>query len=93
MCPTFEQMETDGLEEAALSGLSVTEGEQCKFSLNSFKKISVVRSTDYLYRNEALAKAAKVCDDSVHCEYIVGVFFFLSLPMPLLHLTWSLIPC
>ena len=55
-------METDQAEDSELpTGMDIQEGEQCKFNVGSFKMVKVVRSEDFLYRNDALTKAAKVC--------------------------------
>ena len=50
----------DNMKGELPAGLTLLEGEQCTFNPESYKKITVVQSENYLYRNGSLTMAAKV---------------------------------
>ncbi|KAE8617316.1 hypothetical protein XENTR_v10009034 [Xenopus tropicalis] len=52
-----EQQEKDGSGKRALENLESLDKLQCKFKLNSYKMVYVIKSEDYMYRRTALLRA------------------------------------
>ncbi|KAM8974419.1 paired amphipathic helix protein Sin3a isoform 2-T2 [Pelodytes ibericus] len=52
-----EQQEKEGTGKRALENLESLDKLQCKFKLNSYKMVYVIKSEDYMYRRTALLRA------------------------------------
>lgn len=56
-----EQQEKEGNGKRTLENLESLDKLQCKFKLNSYKMVYVIKSEDYMYRRTALLRAQQVC--------------------------------
>lgn len=62
-----EQQEKEGNGKRNLENLESLDKLQCKFKLNSYKMVYVIKSEDYMYRRTALLRAQQVGGDPAYC--------------------------
>lgn len=63
-----EQQEKEGNGKRNLENLESLDKLQCKFKLNSYKMVYVIKSEDYMYRRTALLRAQQVGVDTTIVE-------------------------